>query len=119
MDAPPSTTELEGAGGEPPEIFVEPDSPHVPLEELVTALVVADGQIIDEEVGLAVTLDKIATDFPIELRIEQGLTGLLLTTAPPTQHVETTILPVWHQLRITIERNHDDDTENDEHDAAR
>ena len=85
------------------------DDRYVPVSELVAGLVVDDGEAIDEDVGLAVTLEKIATDFPIELRIEHGETGLRIVTAPPTQHVETSILPVWHQLRVTIVRDSGDD----------
>ncbi len=112
MDAEPSTPPAELA---PTGVAEELKSDYVPLEELVTGLVVENGQIIDDEIGLVVTLDKVATEFPIELRIERGESGLRLTTAPPTQHIETTILPVWHQLRVTVVRN----AEDDEVDAAR
>jgi hypothetical protein len=77
----------------------------VHLEELVSGLVVDDARQVDEVVGLAVTLEELRTEFPIELQIAAGDAGVSLAVAPPTQHVETSILPVWHQLRVTVVRH--------------
>jgi hypothetical protein len=90
------------------------DERFVPLSELVAALVVDDGRIGGEDVGVAMKLERIAVEFPVELQLEAGADGLVLRASPPTQHVATGVLPVWHGLRVTVV-----ETEVEGDDAAR
>ena len=56
-----------------------------------------------------ILVSEIKVDLPIELNLlhEQGVWQL--DASPPTQKIETTVMPVWHrvQLRVTVdgERN--------------
>ncbi len=52
--------------------------------------------------GGACTASEIAFDLPFELDLleEQGVWQL--DAAPPTQKLETTLMPVWHRVRIRV-----------------
>jgi hypothetical protein len=54
--------------------------------------------------GAPVTIAKIAIDLPIELAVREADAVVAST---PSQHVETTVLPAFHRLRLTLEREHD------------
>lgn len=77
---------------------------------------IADILALDEENdGAAIASMTIA--MPIELDVTNGGgTVLALGAAPPTQQIETTILPVFHHLRVTLAA--DDFTEDEESDDA-
>jgi hypothetical protein len=74
-----------------------------PLSAFVAELAAAaanDADFDGRELGMYVeTLD---VDLPFELELVDDGAGLTLGAAPPTQRTETTVLPVWHRLRVTI-----------------
>lgn len=46
---------------------------------------------------------EVALDLPIELEVRYGDDGvLLIDIAPPTQQVETSVMPVFHRLMIQV-----------------
>lgn len=48
---------------------------------------------------------SLALDLPIELSVERDAAGRLAVLAsPPTQRVATSVLPVFHRMRLRIER---------------
>jgi hypothetical protein len=66
-------------------------------------------EVAGDEV-LAVSEIKLDLPFELDLLQEQG--AWQLDAAPPTQKIETTVMPVWHRLRLRVslengERNHD------------
>lgn len=80
------------------------DDPLMPFAEVVSTLVDYGGQVGDPRSGLVLTVDRVKLDTPIEIRPEVSADGTVrLKGAPPTQHTETTILPVFHQMTMTVE----------------
>ena len=60
------------------------------------------------EEGIALRLDEARLDLPIELDV--GVTDegtVALAGAPPTQHVETTYMPVFHRISLSIRADED------------
>lgn len=53
--------------------------------------------------GRALVLDELSVDLPFEMTVEAGPDGALrIGTSPPTQLVETSVMPVWHRVRLRI-----------------
>jgi hypothetical protein len=48
---------------------------------------------------------SLALDLPVELSVERDADGgLVVLASPPSQRVATSFLPVFHHLRVRIER---------------
>lgn len=69
---------------------------------------------LPEEVARAVRetrplfVARVSVDLPIELQVNVDDAGAVhLGTAPPTQHVATTTMPVLHRLRLRLVRTED------------
>lgn len=45
---------------------------------------------------------EIALDLPFELDLLEESGAWQLDASPPTQKIETTIMPVWHRVRIRV-----------------
>lgn len=82
-----------------------------PLAEVVTSLVPVFDQEDEAEVAdwpasiaaLPLRLEQIELAFPLELEAPTaGGRIVSLGASPPTQYTETTIMPVFHHLRLTI-----------------
>lgn len=53
-----------------------------------------------------VELESLRLDLPVELHVEVGSDGRpRVGVAPPTQTTETSIMPVFHRMKIAIERD--------------
>jgi hypothetical protein len=79
-----------------------------PFSRLFEGIADLDAALVDEEFGAAFLLDEAIVELPIELSIgvtDQGTVAL--ATAPPTQHVETTYMPVFHQIRLSVRSDGD------------
>jgi hypothetical protein len=74
--------------------------PLPPLSEFVGALV---GLGLEEE---TLDLTELTLELPIELQLGRTGEGLDLGASPPTQRIETTVLPVFHRLRVTFAAEH-------------
>ncbi len=62
----------------------------------------------EEETGLLLEVDEIKLNLPVELDVELDEEGRLVAgMAPPTQQVETSFMPVFHQIKLTIARDSD------------
>lgn len=56
----------------------------------------ADGLLVEE----------VRLELPVELRVEVEEDGQVrVSGAPPTQHVETTVMPVFHRLSLRVTRS--------------
>lgn len=76
-----------------------------PIAQLVEELTSYEKQIVDPETGFAITLEQITVDMPIELKVTVNADGTVqLTGSPPTQLVSTTIMPVFHHMRLRVVR---------------
>lgn len=47
-------------------------------------------------------VSEIKVDLPIELNLLQERGVWQLDASPPTQKVETTVMPVWHRLKLRV-----------------
>lgn len=71
-----------------------------PLSDLVGSWIEGVGDQA-AEVAEAMTVTEIAVDIPFEMQLDHDDQGeMQVRGAPPTQRTETSVLPVWHQLRV-------------------
>ena len=76
-----------------------------PVAELVAALADVD-ESADELSDGTLAIDSITVASPIELELVTMDDGTLrITGSTPTQWTETTVLPVFHAIRLTIARS--------------
>jgi hypothetical protein len=80
-----------------------------PIAQFVEELAHYDKQIVDPETGYAMTLEQVTVDMPIELKVAVNPDGTVkLISSPPTQLVQTTIMPVFHHMRLRVVREDDE-----------
>jgi hypothetical protein len=53
--------------------------------------------------GEGMVVERLALDLPFEMQVLREGGGIALTASPPTQKTETSIMPVWHRLALTVE----------------
>lgn len=77
--------------------------------ELVTAGRLARGLIeLDEDIDEAgaMSIERVVCDLPVELAARDDADGaLVVLLSPPRQPIVTTVMPVFHRLRITVVRD--------------
>jgi hypothetical protein len=74
-----------------------------PFERLFAGFADVDAEVGDGGAAGAIQLTAIKLDLPIELTI--GVTDMgsvAMAAAPPTQHVRTSYMPVFHRIRISV-----------------
>jgi hypothetical protein len=74
-----------------------------PFEAVFTGVADLDALLLDPEVGIGMRLGRAAIDTPIELDVlvdDEG--GVSIVGAPPTQHIETTYMPVFHHIDLVV-----------------
>lgn len=77
----------------------------MPVSQLVGKLTDYPKFIADPETGNAMTIEQLTVDMPIELKVTSNPDGTLqVKGCPPTQLVKTTVMPVFHHLRLRIVR---------------
>lgn len=76
------------------------------FSEMIDILSDYEKQRVDPETGQVMTIEEIKLNYPIELKVttdsEEKVT---IKSSPPTQRTETTILPVFHQIKMRIVRD--------------
>lgn len=89
-----------------PEEQVFADSLLQPFSELVHDLVDYGMYLEDENSGLSMTVENVNLDMPVEIGITVDDDGKVqLKGSPPSQRTKTTILPVFHQMKIKVVRD--------------
>jgi len=82
------------------------DEAFVPLHRLLPDLLPLTAVIEDEELGVRQIVTGCEVDTPIELDLVVGSGSTAGTVqigaAPPLYHLETSDLPVFHRVRITV-----------------
>ena len=73
------------------------------VADFISELTSGGTRIQDEVQGLSVT--EMTLDLPIELSVEQSGDRLELRSGPPTQRTATSILPVFHRLKVRISQD--------------
>jgi hypothetical protein len=81
-----------------------------PFEAVFTGIADFDAGLLDPELGLGMRLERAAIDTPIELDVLVDDDGRVsIVAAPPTQHVETTYMPVFHHIDLVVTADGDGD----------
>lgn len=63
-------------------------------------------KLADAENGVSMSIEKIEIETPCELDIRFDEYGkMVIGTTPPIYYVETSIMPTFHQMKITIAAN--------------
>jgi hypothetical protein len=79
------------------------DEAQAPLHAFVEALAVAAEPIVDAQSGAGMFVESLQISMPFELDVHVDDEGhVSLAGSPPTQYTETTILPVFHQLKLRV-----------------
>ncbi|MDO9553356.1 hypothetical protein [Rhodonellum sp.] len=83
---------------------MEIDEAMLEMSGFVSQMVDLDGLLFDLEEKVLVQLEKADLEIPIQLEIlNTNDEGLKIGCSPPLYYVETTVLPVFHQLKVNIE----------------
>ena len=74
-----------------------------PVSTLIECMADLDADLADADTGLRMLVERVEIDTPIELdvRVSDG-DAVELIGGPPTQTIETTWMPVFHRIRLTI-----------------
>jgi hypothetical protein len=82
---------------------------HMPVSQLVGKLTDYPKFIADPQTGLAMTIEQLTVDMPIELKVIVNPDGTVnVKGSPPTQLVQTTVMPVFHHMRLKVVRKDDE-----------
>ncbi len=77
----------------------------MPFADLVEKLVDYDKQIVDPVTGFVMTIEQVIVDLPVEVRVEVNEDGTVqVKGSPPTQIFETSIMPVFHRMKLRVAR---------------
>jgi hypothetical protein len=89
------------------------DEAMLAMSEFVAQMTEVDGYLFDEEWQVATRLEDVEMSIPIQLDLHVNDDGrVTIGGSPPLFYVDTTVMPVFHQLKVTINVN-----ENSENDA--
>lgn len=82
--------------------------PLIPVSELISNMARFIGQIGDPDSGQVLTVEQLNFDLPVELQLEIDDQGRLnLKAAPPTQQIETSVMPVFHQIKLSVVKDNE------------
>ena len=77
------------------------DEAFLPFHAIVERIIAVPGEISDPEAGVRSYVYEIEIESPVELDLVRGDSGSLqIGTVPPLYRVDTTLQPVFHNLRI-------------------
>jgi hypothetical protein len=79
---------------------------HMAIADLITQFTDYPKLNVDPETGYVMTTEQVTVDMPVELKVAVNPNGTVknLKGSPPTQLVKTTIMPVFHHMRLRIVR---------------
>lgn len=82
------------------------DEAFIPFSELIPQILPVTDPVEDLTLGVRTMVTACVVETPIELDIMWGTHGLAVGSVPPLYHLETSDLPVFHRVRITVESHH-------------
>ena len=88
---------------EPGKLYHEIDEALEPLSLIMELMTSIGERTSDEEFDVPVSVTEMDVSLPVELDIhvdDNG--GITLGSAPPTQQIETTFMPVFQNVRVKI-----------------
>jgi hypothetical protein len=81
----------------------------MPVSELVGKLTDYPKFMADPQTGQAMTIEQLTVDMPIELKVAVNPDGTVnVKGSPPTQLIQTTVMPVFHRMRVKVVRKDDE-----------
>lgn len=80
------------------------DEAMLEMGDFVAQMSDIEGLLVSEEEAMVMQAEKVSLDIPIQLdlRVQEDGT-VVIGTSPPLYYVETTIMPVFHQMQLNIE----------------
>lgn len=86
------------------EEFTLLDEALLPFHHFVEQLSDLDGWVGEKESPVQMRLEKAAMELPIQFEVETAHESVLaLAASPPLYYLETSFMPVFHQLKIVLE----------------
>jgi hypothetical protein len=77
---------------------------HAPFAEVVEQLTGWEESLEEAIWGHRLTVDALKLNMPVELRVDIDEGGnVVVKGSAPTQTVETTVMPVFHRIRLCLE----------------
>lgn len=74
-----------------------------PFATLCAGVADLDAGLSDPVLGVEMRMERAELDLPIELDVRADDRGVVtIASAPPTQQVETSYMPVFHRIRMTV-----------------
>lgn len=87
------------------------DEALLPFHRFVEQLSDLDGWVGEKESPVQMRMEKAAMELPIQFEVETAHeSGLALTASPPLYYLETSFMPVFHQLKIILELDNREDS---------
>lgn len=81
------------------------DEAALTLSEFIESLTNVNGEVRDAQAGFSMTAKVITMGMPVELDVAVTPSGAIaLGATPPMYYLETSVMPVFHQLTLTLER---------------
>ncbi|MBL6445548.1 hypothetical protein JMN32_04465 [Fulvivirga sp. 29W222] len=95
---------------EPADAQSEVDEAMLEMSEFVYEMSDIDGYLTSEEAEFALKMEGAELDIPVQLDIRVAEDGTVkIGGSPPLYYVETTVMPVFHQMKIHIQRDKPED----------
>jgi hypothetical protein len=80
------------------------DEAFLPFQQIVEKMVAFTGEIYDRDAGVRSRIYKCVIESPVELDVVRNDQGALqIGSTPPLYRVETTFLPAFHRMMVTVE----------------
>ena len=77
---------------------------HSPLAEVVEQLTGWEEMLVDSQTGSTMHVETVKLEMPLELRVQADEMGKVsLNGSAPTQATQTTIMPVFHRIKLRLE----------------
>ena len=77
---------------------------HSPLAEVMEQLTDWDEMLVDFQTASTMHVEAVKLEMPLELRVQADETGKVsLNGSAPTQTTQTTIMPVFHRIKLRLE----------------
>lgn len=76
------------------------------LAAMIGALLSQEDDDVEPEVEGSPFIESMTIELPVELALEAGESDALATRcSPPTQYTKTSVMPVFHKLRVRVVRS--------------
>ena len=81
------------------------DESMMTVEEMVNELIGPIEEIVDQEEGVVQSIHKLEMNMPVQLEVVVDDDGnVQIGTTPPLYKLETSFMPVFHQLSFSFEK---------------